>query len=418
MFPREPFSRPLDGGLTLRSVAGAGDVERVAAFDAQIHGAGTEPTWRAWMTEHPAARPDHWLYVEEEATRRVVAALCLLSWRVQYEGVPLRSAEMGVVGTLEEHRGRGLQRALNQRFLEIVSDEGYELSHIQGIPYFYRQFGYEYAAPLEAWWCVEPYRIPAEPPLGLACRPATEQDLPALVRLYDEAAPALGFGALRDARTWSYLLGPALGTETGAETWVVTAAGEAAGYVRVARQGFGEGLIVSECSLLSFDAALAALGLFRRLAEERGKPFVRLNLPANSALVAAARALGGRDEGAYAWQIRIPDAPRLLRAIAPALERRLAASMFAGLTRTLHIGLYRHGVRLRFEGGQLAEVSATPSNGGDVRLPPQLLAPLVLGYRTFGELSAMFPDASADGVARELIAVLFPKMTAFLYQQY
>ena len=32
-------------------------------IDAQIHGAGTESTWRAWMTEHPHANPGGWLFV-------------------------------------------------------------------------------------------------------------------------------------------------------------------------------------------------------------------------------------------------------------------------------------------------------------------------------------------------------------------
>ncbi|HWQ12351.1 MAG TPA: GNAT family N-acetyltransferase [Roseiflexaceae bacterium] len=416
-----PFRRPLDGGLVLRSLAGPEDVERVAAFDALIHGESTAPTWRAWMTAHPGAQPDYWLFIEEQATRRVVAALCLLPWRLQYEGVELRSGEMGVVGTLEEYRRRGLQRALNERFSELLRAGGFDLSHIQGIPYFYRQFGYEYAAPLEGWWRLE-HSMPLEGPEGArhSCRPATPADLPALVRLYDAAARALDLSALRDEATWRYLLGPALATETAAETWlVVDSAGAPVGYFRIARQGFGEGLIVAETSLMGADAATAALRLCRQLALERGKPYIRLNLPADSALVQVARAFGAYDTGSYAWQVRLLDPPALLRRLAPALERRLATSIFAGLTRDVHLDLYRQAIVLRFAGGRLAAVEPVPPGAwGDVRLPPQLLAPLLLGYRSFGELAAMYPDASADGRARALVDALFPKMRAFLYQQY
>lgn len=109
-------ARDLGGGLTLRSVAGPADVERAAAFDALIHGPGSEATWRSLMVEHPHADQAGWLLVEERATGRVVASLGLIPWRLSYAGVELRAAEMGVVGTLEEHRGRGLQRALNARF--------------------------------------------------------------------------------------------------------------------------------------------------------------------------------------------------------------------------------------------------------------------------------------------------------------
>jgi predicted acetyltransferase len=256
-------------------VASPDDVAKVAAFDALIHGETTAPTWRTWMTEHPHANPSGWLFVEEEATGRIVAALCLLPWRLSYAGVELRAGEMGVVGTLEEYRGRGLQRALNARYDELLRAGGFHLSHIQGIPYFYRQFGYEYAMPLEAWWRLELYRAPATTPMEHGCRPAATVDLPGLVRRYDETAAALDIAALRDEATWRYMLGPGIATETGAETWVVDTAQGAAGYFRVAHAGFGDGLIVAEASLMSHAAALAALATLRTLAVERGKPFIQ-----------------------------------------------------------------------------------------------------------------------------------------------
>lgn len=418
-----PSSPPDDLGpdLALRSVAGPDDVARVAAFDARIHGPDSAPTWRALMTEHPHADPAGWLFVEERATGRVVASLCLIPWRLHYAGVELPAAEMGVVGTLEEYRGRGLQRALNARFDALVRAGGFDLSHIQGIPYFYRQFGYEYAAPLEAWWRLELHMPPAAPPAsGHACRPATPDDTPALARLYDEAARALDLAALRDEATWRYLLGPALATETAAETWVVAdTAGAPAGYFRVARHGFGDGLIVAEASLLGHDAALAALAAIGRIAHERGKPFVRMNLPADTPLVAVARGLGAYDGGAYAWQVRLPDPAALLRRLAPALEARVAASLYAGLNRDVVISLYRRALALRFAGGRLAAVEAAPADApADLRLPPQLLAPLLLGHRSLAEIAHMYPDASSPRSSQPLIDALFPRMRAWLYQPY
>jgi hypothetical protein len=405
----------------MASVAGPDDVERVAAFDALIHGAGSAPTWRAWMSLHPHAAPENWLFIEERATARVAASLCLLPWRLRYGGVELRAAEMGVVGTLEEYRGRGLQRALAVRFEELLRAGGYHLSHIQGIPYFYRQFGYEYAAPLEAWWRLELHMAPAAPPAsGHGCRPATADDVAALARFYDQTVAALDVAALRDEATWRYLLGPGLATETGAETWMVTdAAGAPAGYFRVAHQGFGEGLIVAEASQLGPEAALAALAEVRRLAQERGKPFVRLNLPDSAPLVTVARGLGAHGGNAYAWQVRLPHPAGLLRALAPELERRVAASIYGGLTRDLVIDLYRQAILLRFEAGRLTNVGAAPAGApADLRLPPPLLAPLLLGHRSLDEIGHMYPDAFAPGPARPLVDALFPRLRAWLYQPY
>lgn len=411
----------LGGGLLLRSVAGPEQIERVAAFDALIHGDETGPTWRALMTDHPHVAREGWLFVEEQATGRVVASLCLLPWRLQYAGIELRAAEMGVVGTLEEYRGRGLQRALNTRFDELLRAGGYHLSHIQGIPYFYRQFGYEYALPLEAWWRLEPHMLPgAEPAPAYTCRRATLADVGTLTRLYDATIGALDIAALRDVAVWGYLLGPGLATVTGAETWLVSdATGAAAGYFRIAHYGFGAGLIVAEVSQLGPDAALAALATIGRLASERGKPFVRLNLPDSAPLVRVARGLGAYITGAYAWQVRLPDPVALLGTLAPAFERRVAASMYAGLTRDLVIDLYRQVLLLRFQGGRLRSVGAAPRGApADLRLPPPLLAPLLLGHRSLDEIAHMYPDASAAGPARPLVESLFPKLRGWLYQPY
>jgi GNAT superfamily N-acetyltransferase len=413
-------SRDLGDGLRLRSVAGPEDIERVAAFDALIHGEGSAPTWRAWMTTHPYAAPENWLLVED-AAGSVVASLCLLPWRLSYAGVELRAGEMGVVGTLKAYRGRGLQRALSARFDELLRAGGYLLSHIQGIPYFYRQFGYEYAAPLEAWWRLELHMGPGGPPApGHSCRPATPDDVAVLARLYAAGVAALDVAALRDEAVWRYLLSHGLETETAAETWlVIDGAGAPAGYFRVACQGFGEGLIVAEASQLGAEAALAALAEIRRVALERGKPFVRLNLPASSPLVALARGLGAHDGGAYAWQVRLPDPAALLRALAPALERRVAASIYAGLTRDVVIDLYRGAILLRFQGGRLSSAeAAAPGGRADLRLPPALLAPLLLGHRSLEEIAHMYPDAAAPGAARPLVEALFPKLRAWLYQPY
>lgn len=414
-------SLPLASGLVLRSVAGPADVARVAAFDAMIHGPDSAPTWSAWMTLHPHANPEGWLFIAEEADDRVVASLCLLPWRLHYAGIELRAAEMGVVGTLEEYRGRGLQRVLNARFDELIRIGGFDLSHIQGIPYFYRQFGYEYALPLEAWWRAEIHMLPAvSPASGHTCRPATPDDIHDLVRFYDVAAHALDVAALRDEAIWRYLLGTALATETAAETWMtLDPSGAPVGYFRIARQGFGEGLIVAEAALPDPDAALAALAEIRRLALERGKPFVRLNLPADSPLVRVARSLGCYDGGAYAWQIRLPDPPALLRKLAPAFEARLAAGMYAGHTGDFVISLYKQRIALRFTQGHLLSVeAAAESTPADLQLPPPLLAPLLFGHRSLTEISHIYPDAFARGAARPLIETLFPPLRAWLYQPY
>ena len=205
-----------------------------------------------------------------------------------------------------------------------------------------------------------------------------------------------------------------------AENWLLQdAAGQVAGYLRLPRHHFGEELVVNEVSRLGFDAALAALHHLKALAEARATPGLRLNLPGNCTLMRLARSLGAHDLGTYAWQIHVPDMTALLRALAPALERRLADSPFAGLTREAPLRLYRQTIALRFVAGRLTEVANLGfTQGGDVNIPPLVFVPLLLGYRTVEELRAAYTDVDVKPAWRLLVDTLFPKVASFIYTVY
>jgi predicted N-acetyltransferase YhbS len=306
-------------------------------------------------------------------------------------------------------------------FKHRLRERGCLLSHIQGIPYFYRQFGYEYALPLEGGLRLELRHIPAPPDAGFTFRLAAPKDVPHLSRLYNETVQDLAIHAPRDEAAWHYLLVHAKDTDTACERWIVQDTdGHAVGYVGVQRYPFGEELTASEVSSLSFEAALAVLHHLKELASEREKPGLRLNLPAGCALMGLARALGAHDLGTYSWQIHVPDPVALVRALTPVLERRVAASPFAGLTHDLEVSLYREGLLLRFAGGMLLEVADVHPAQGEVvlRCPPLQFVPLVLGYRTWKELRATYPDVSVPPTWRLLVDTLFPRVTSFLYTIY
>ncbi|MBZ0286189.1 MAG: GNAT family N-acetyltransferase [Anaerolineae bacterium] len=415
------FQRPLGNNLVLKSIETDADIDRLAAFNAHIHGPELVEMTRSLILNHPTARPEYWLFVEDESTNQIVSSLALIPWHWRYEDVTLKSGEMGIVGTLEAYRGRGLIRALDTRFKELLREGDFDISHIQGIPYFYRQFGYEYAMPLEPMWQIELPNIPAasgESPYHF--RLATTDDIPALMHMYDEAARDLDISTLRDADIWRCIFGHPRDSGMAGEIWLMLDADEhPVGYGRVLYMGFGTGLIVSEASRLSHPEAIAFLGQFKTLAAERGKPNVRLALPDSNPLLQAARGWGAHNSGTYAWQIHLVDVARLLRKLAPVLERRLAASPFAGLTQKVNLNLYRETFELDFERGQLRGVTNIGFvEGGELRIPPLLLAPLLLGYRGRDQLRESHPDFAVWGQSGLLIDTLFPRMSSFLCENY
>jgi hypothetical protein len=162
------------------------------------------------------------------------------------------------------------------------------------------------------------------------------------------------------------------------------------------------------------------LGLAKREAQQHDKPYIRLLLSNANPLHPTAKAWGAHDGGRYAWQILFPDPARFLRTITPVLERRIAASPFAGLTHTLTLNLYSGMIDLRFKQGKLVEVTSGPPRdvNAENHIPPHLLPPWMLGYKSREELHAMYPDFSAWGQTAYLLDVLFPKLESFLYNPY
>jgi GNAT superfamily N-acetyltransferase len=331
-----PVQQALGDGLTLRCAADEDDLEQVAAFNGAIHGRDAEALTLRLFRCYPGCDLQDLIFVEERDAEAGAAAWsprsassrgrCATGWS------PLPVGEMGIVGTLEEYRRRGLIRAQVRHFNRRLDERGCLISAIQGIPYFYRQFGYEYALPLEAAVQLELRDVPPAERSDFVFRLATEDDLPTLLRLHNEVAAALSISAQRDESTWRYLLRHSAGTSTECERWLISDPhGEPVGYVGVARYPvFGQEMLnVSEVSRLGHAAALETLRFLKELALERGKVALRLNLPEDCALNAVARALGGHDQGAYAWQIRFPAPAALLQALEPLLEQRLACSSFA-----------------------------------------------------------------------------------------
>jgi len=420
---RPSCRRELGDGLVLKTAASEADIERVAAFDGKVFGEeSVGELCRRLFLYHPNTEYSDLIFVEDEKTGEVVSSLCLIPWQWRYEDITLKVGEMGIVGTLEPYRRRGLIRAQADYFKELLVERGFDLSNIQGIPYFYRQFGYEYSIPLNRGCHVELHQVPdlgKDETSCFSCRPETAADLPILKRLYDEASQDLAIHARRDDAIWQYLFEHAPATYTAYEGWTVEDAnGRIAGYFYIQKHPFGEALTVWEASRLDYDAALAVLRHLKKLAIERSKPNIFLSLPANCALMQVARYHGAHDSGTYAWQIHIPDMARFLRTIGPVLEHRLAISPFAGLTEKVRISFYREAVQLHFTNGELTQVESLGFAEGAIHIPPRAAVPLVLGYRSREELRESWPDLNAPPKEAYLLDVLFPKMASHIYTIY
>jgi predicted N-acetyltransferase YhbS len=415
-----PLRQPLGNGLLLRTPADAADVARVAAFSGRIHGPGIAALTTSLIESFPGMELADLVFVEDERSGAVVSTLCLLPWRIHYGPAVLTVGEMGIVATDDAYRGKGLVRTQVGYFKQRLDTHGCVLSLIQGIPYFYRQFGYTYALPLGGGVRVEERMLPAGTGSPFALRRAGADDLPALQGLFEQAAQDLTIRADRDAAAWAYLLGSAQATELSCAFWLVDdAGGQPVGYVRLPDHHFGEELAVSEASRFTPEAGLAVLRQLTAWARERGLPGVRLELPEGSLLVQLARGCGAQELGRYAWQVHMPDLGRLLAAIVPALEQRLAASAWATWQGALLIDCFRSQATLLIAGGSIQVQPGAPAPDAQIQgraaFPPDAFVPVLLGWRARAEVGRLFPDLSVDGPVQPLLDVLFPLTAGYLY---
>ncbi len=105
--------------------------------------------------------------------------------------------------------------------------------------------------------------------------------------------------------------------------------------------------------------------------------------------------------------------------LAPAvLERRLARSPFAGLSRSLTLCFYRDSVQMTFAGGRLVGVAQGGPCDGSIRFPPLTFTPLLFGWRTIEQMSLAYPDLSVPDEDKLLVETLFPPMAGFVYPSY
>ncbi len=392
------------------------------------------------FTHLPGMRNERWFIAVEEETGEIASAFALIPWTWEMAGTKLKVAEMGIVGTGEGHRNRGLLRLLYREFDATLTEEGFDLAVVQGIPGFYNRFGYYYSIPLEPHIDIPLHLVPDstgddDGDGGAYEFRLAESEDAAFLEGEDERYRRSNFlSAFRDDAHWKYLLtfSPKIGC--GSEFWIMEGREtEERCYFRIPRQGFGAGLIVSEVSEgISDDALTNLLAFCKKMCAERNKPYIRLNLALESTAAKTAISFGASVGRPYAWQIKIPDKTRFLTKIAPILEARLKESSLAGFSGILRLDFYREQVDLIWSEGRLESV--TSGRGGECEkaffIPEDLFIPLVLGHRTWRELQFTRPDIfpammyvgpgvdSASDKTVRLIDALFPAERSWVYEQY
>lgn len=431
--------RHLDDNLVLRW-ATEDDTDALAELNAYVFSESDSPdeAIEVWTRElmrgdHPAVKPnDFTVVVDESNDGKIVSTLNLISQTWTYDGIPFGVGRVELVATHPEYRRKGLVRQQMEAIHAKSAARGELMQAITGIPWYYRQFGYEMALDLQGGrrlYSINISRLGKDESEIYRLRPATVEDIPALSQLYNVYCSYNLVSRVRNETEWKYELTAVSEKSLTYRRFHVIeriADNEPIGYLEIffwpnitavrelailpgySWRGIGEFLTRANKTLADEQSQKEkretpreditfSLGLHHPIYEALGNQLEKQSQP-------------------YAWYIRIPDLPAFIQKIAPVLELRLQNSVVEGFSGDLRLNFYRSHIKLVFEQGKLKEIGTYEKakvQDGDANFPDLTFYQLLLGYRSLEELRYAFPDCFVRNErAVVLLNALFPKKTS------
>ncbi|HEX2913651.1 MAG TPA: GNAT family N-acetyltransferase [Chloroflexia bacterium] len=398
----------LGEGLVLRTATRA-DYEKLIAFNTEFHDSSAGMMVKDLLNGlHPGFKVSDFLVVVD-AQDRIISSLCLIEVLWRLGRTELRIGMPEFVATLQEYRGRGLVRKQMAVLDRWMTERGHIFGYIGGIPYYYRLFGYEYAAdiPRAGYLTAERHAALLEMPAGVDVRPITGEDVPALMHLAEEKNTGFDLTTDVSESAWRWFVANSdLDGSYQMLGLIALKNGQPVGSARVV--GKKDNLLIhSITGNLEAGKALVAAAMNIQDASK-----LRLGVEKESTLGNWLTTLNPYYLTNYGWYLRVNDPVAAFQLLKHELEARVASSVFAGLSSELELGFYRYGIKLVFEGGKLVEVERLPGKQNPkVGIPPELLPKLLFGYRELEQLEALNPDLFC-GDDRELVKILFPRLRA------
>jgi len=338
---------------------------------------------------------------------KAVSRLWVLERRIRLLGEPVRMAGIGGVRTHEAHRKKGYARRLLEDTVRFMTDAGYSVSMLFGIPDFYDRYGY---AP-----CLPEHRTviatrdaerAAGAAAGCSVRRLQPDDFPFIVGLYDRHNRCRSASIIRDARNFRQF--------SKGSSWHVPAdgavfldsGGRRVGYAVWDRTEHAVRAVEADASdPRTFPAILCELA---RIAVARRCGEVELFMPSDHPFVVFTRRFGCRSTVTYhrmgQGMMRILNQEPLFQQLLPALERRLPEQRRVRLRLETDLGTVR--LLLNPKGSRESRVT--------LRAPQHTLMQLVVGYRSAEDV-LLDEGVEARGPAAEVLDVLFGRQSPYVW---
>ncbi|MEO7840741.1 MAG: GNAT family N-acetyltransferase, partial [Anaerolineales bacterium] len=379
MFTRQrSMLRDIGNGLIMRRSLPA-DADALAEFNARLHSddAADAECLKAWTHDllsgnHPTFSPNDFTIIEESASGRIVSTMNTISQTWSYEGIKFGVGRPELVGTLPEFRNRGLVRLQFEEIHKWSAERGELVQAITGIPFYYRQFGYEMALDLDGRRLGYEAQVP-KLKQGEAdhylIRAAREDDLPFIEKLNEQMMQRSMIACVRTPEIVRYELSGRGESNQCMVTWTIEdKAGERVGFFRHSGYNRQKTLVAALYELRAGVPWLEVTPAVIRHLWAKGQECANRDgseFNAFGFMLGASHpvyeALGNRlptIRDPYAWYVRVPDLLGFLNHIGPVLEKRLGESVASGHSREIRISFYRTGLRMVIENGKFISIES------------------------------------------------------------
>jgi len=297
---------------------------------------------------------------------RILSNVAVYPMTMVIRGARLRAGAIGMVGTLPEHRGRGLMSRLLRRSIERMDAEGMDISILGGDRQRYGKLGWENSGRRVALH-MNARSVPEDAERGFEVRRGRVEDAQALLAMH-EAEP------VRVERTLESF-GLSIGRED-YPTWVAMVKGRPAGYIvrfhnTIMETGGRPDAIAAAIAHVLGETEDRALEVDVPVgADERSRTLI---------------AMSSRWNIRQGWMIRIMDLASTLGTLAPVLgENRRRAGVTSSGEVSLEDVETGASVRIACEG---EEVTVTPGRADvHLALSKHELVQVIFGTAPPGEL--------------------------------
>ncbi len=387
---------------------------------------------------HPTFSGDEMTVVEDTTDGKIVSSQHLSHHEWAFDGIPFRVGEIEHVSTHPDFRRRGLVRLQTEVMHEWSEESGELVTVINGIPWFYTQFGY--ALPIDKY---NGRRLIREQALRVSksdaayqIRRATEDDLEIVHDAYLEGVHRNSISYVRTQHHWEYEhMGRSKQSPWSRELYVLASDDEPVGFVSLSPtrrmiDAFetrpGTPWSTATFSLAHWLTHNPTINGTGDRDEQAGWRFDWLG-EYHPAFLSCPGLFGppetlGTPLRRGAWYVRVTDLPAFVAHLCPALERRLANSNERGFSGTIHLSFYGEG-GLCFElvRGRISVRPWSPTglHDGDARFADGTFLELLFGRVDVRSLEVSHPyRVSVSPRSRPLLAALFPKKPSYILPVY